>query len=81
MRQAAIPLRVTYDRGAGYIYLTREDERGASAHQVLLDGECGYAGRDTIVLDFDRDWRLIGVEVLDADRSLPESLVRPVKRA
>jgi hypothetical protein len=33
------------------------------------------------VLDFDRDWRLIGVEVLDADHSLPESLVSRVKRA
>jgi hypothetical protein len=81
MQQAAIPLRATYHGGAGYIYLTSDDEPSESAHQVQLDEDCGYAGRDTIVLDFDRDWRLIGVDVLDADHSLPKSLVSRVKRA
>ena len=51
-----------------------------TAHQVPLDTPCGYDGDDQIVLDFVRDWRLIGIEVGDASRSLPESVMKRVKR-
>jgi hypothetical protein len=81
MQEAAIPLRATYDKGAGYIYLTRDDDSSESAYQVPIDQDCGNEGRDIVLLDFDRDWRLIGIEVLDADRSLPKSLLSRVKRA
>ncbi len=81
MRERAISVRVTYDSGAGYVYLTGEGDPEQSAHQVPLNEDCGYHGRDIVVLDFDAKWRLIGIEVLDADRSLPASLVRKVKGA
>jgi hypothetical protein len=37
--------------------------------------------RDIVVLDFDANWRLIGIEVQAADRSLPESLVSRLKQS
>ena len=79
MSERSIPMRVTYDGGAGYVYLVRKGESSASAHQVALDRSCGYSGDDTVVLDFDADWRLVGIEVLDADRSLPRSVMNRVK--
>jgi hypothetical protein len=81
MLEKAIPLRVSYDDGAGYLSLTREDESSASAHTVPLDASCGYEGGDIVVLDFDANWRLIGIEVQAADRSLPESLFRRLNQS
>jgi uncharacterized protein YuzE len=80
MRDVDIPMQVTYDQEQGYVYLAGRDESRTSAHQVPLDVTCGYEGPDQIVLDFDRQWRLVGIEFGDADRSLPESLLKRVKR-
>lgn len=81
MRQTDIPMRVTYDHKQGYVYLTAPDESSASAHQVPLDENCGYEGRGEIILDFDKSWRLVGIDFGNANRSLPESILRKVKRA
>jgi hypothetical protein len=80
MRDVDIPMQMTYDKKQGYVYLAGRDESRASAHQVLLDGTCGYEGRDQIVLDFDRQWRLVSIEFGDATRSLPESVLKRLKR-
>jgi uncharacterized protein YuzE len=45
-----------------------------------LDVTCGYEGRGEIVLDFDSDWRLLGIEFGNANLSLPESVLKRVKR-
>lgn len=79
MRDVDIPMQVTYDRKQGYVYLAGRDESRASAHQVLLDSTSGYEGRDQIVLDFDKQWRLIGIDFGDVNRSLPESVLSRVK--
>jgi hypothetical protein len=80
MRDVDIPMQVTYDKKQGYVFLAGRDQSRASAHQVPLDSGCGYEGSDQIVLDFDRNWRLIGIEFGDANRSLPESVLTRVKR-
>jgi uncharacterized protein YuzE len=80
MLEKAIPLRVTYDDGSGYLYLTARDEPSTSAHTVPLDASRGYEGGDIVVLDFDAKWRLIGIEVKAADRSLPDSLLMRLKQ-
>lgn len=71
MRETEIPMQVSYSKKQGYVYLAGRDDVRASAHQVRLDSSCGYEGRDMIILDFDEKWRLIGLDFLDANRSLP----------
>ena len=66
-------MRVRYDpdADAAYVYL-REIGLGEAeyTHVVEFEGQ-----KDMINLDFDRDGRLIGVEVLSASRQLPRELL------
>ena len=73
-------MQVTYDKKQGYVYLAGRDDLRDSSHQVLLSSLCGYEGRDQIILDFDSHWRLVGIDLGDANRSLPESVLKRVKR-
>ena len=71
-------MRVTYDpqADAGYISL-REIESGGAKHTVPLDDlDCRVESAASIVLDFDDEERLIGIEVLDASEVLPPELLR-----
>jgi uncharacterized protein YuzE len=62
-------MRVTYDKDAdaAYIYFHSPARSGESARTVPLSDVLP----EIIVLDFDREDRLIGMEVLDASRLLP----------
>jgi uncharacterized protein YuzE len=66
-------MRVRYDpeADAAYIYL-REIEPGGVDDTYMADPE---VATDMINLDFDRDGRLIGIEVLSASRQLPPELI------
>ena len=66
-------MRVTYDPeiDAAYIYL-REIETGGAAYTYPARPEIET---DMINLDFDREGRLIGIEVLSASRHLPAELI------
>jgi uncharacterized protein YuzE len=70
-------VRVTYDPGAdrGYVYL-RDIESGGAKHTVPLDIEDGPESLVNLVLDFDGEERLIGIEVLNASETLPPELLR-----
>jgi uncharacterized protein YuzE len=72
-------VRVTYDPAAdaGYIAL-REIESGGAKHTVPLDeeGEAEVGALGSIVLDFDGEERLIGIEILNASEILPPELLR-----
>ena len=74
-------MRVTYDAeaDAGYIAL-REIESGGAKHTVPLgelDPDAGaLEAIGSIVLDFDDEERLIGIEVLSASAVLPPELLR-----
>lgn len=65
-------LRVRYSRAgdAAYIYL-RPIEPGGAVRQEIVDG----VAEGNVILDFDRDGRLVGIEVLDASRFLPADLL------
>ena len=68
-----IRLRVTYDSSvnAAYIYFVDSIGPGESKRQRAC--ECPDDG--TIIFDFDEFGRVLGLEVLNADRSLrPETL-------
>lgn len=70
-------MRVTYDPSvdAGYISL-REIDSGGVKHTVPLDSDGGLESLGSIVLDFDGEERLIGIEVLNASDVLPPELLR-----
>jgi uncharacterized protein YuzE len=65
-------MRVTYDpeANAAYIYIREPEARQGTVTSLPVDGAPGM-----IVLDFDTDGRLFGVEVLDASRLLPQELL------
>ena len=67
-------MRIDYDpdANAAYIYLSEDRYAGVAANTYPCDPiEVG----GEINLDFDKDGRLIGVEVLDANKKLaPETL-------
>jgi uncharacterized protein YuzE len=73
-------VRVSYDPSAdaGYISL-RDIESGGSKHTVALEdleADAGIEALGSIILDFDGEERLIGIEVLGASDVLPPELLR-----
>ena len=67
-------IRVTYDRraNAAFIYLT-EIGSGEVARSV-------EALPEAVLLDFDQEGRLLGIEVLNARRMLPRALLDRAER-
>jgi uncharacterized protein YuzE len=65
-------VRITYDpeANAAYIYLVQQIGIGGVAKSVPIEGE-GIDPAD-FVFDFDRDGRLIGIEVLFASQLLAD---------
>jgi len=68
-------MKITYDdtADAAYIYLADEIEPGAVAKTYCCDPQ---EVNGHINLDFDADGRLIGIEVLDASKRLPELVIK-----
>jgi uncharacterized protein YuzE len=72
-------MRITYcpSADAAYIYLVDEIGAGQVKHTYPCDpSEVG----GQINLDFDDSGRLLGIEVLDASKKLPEDLLRRAER-
>ncbi len=76
-------MRISWDReaDAAYISLIADEERvyGVAREQVTLDDlaeETGLDALHSLVLDFDRDGKLIGIEVLAPRRALRDSTLR-----
>jgi len=71
-------MRVEYDAAAdaAYIYL-REIRKGDASYTLIAEPEIDT---DMINLDFDKDARLIGIEVLSASRHLPPELLANANR-
>jgi uncharacterized protein YuzE len=65
---------VSYDSeaDAAYIYVRGAEARLGTVRSVPVQDAPGM-----IVLDFDTDGRLFGIEVLDASRLLPTELLAP----
>jgi uncharacterized protein YuzE len=69
-------MRVTYDPEVNMAYISlldREGRVGEAANQIPVP-EAG-ASTARIVLDIDRDGKLIGIEVFDAREKLPVELL------
>ena len=61
---------------AAYIYVRDAESRQGTVRSVPVQDAPGM-----IVLDFDTDGRLFGIEVLDASRLLPAELLSPTDPA
>jgi uncharacterized protein YuzE len=73
-------MRTTYDPHADavYIYL-REIEPGGVMETVPGDGP-DHTAAGSVNLDFDHQGKLVGIEILNARRSLPEEFLRDAER-
>jgi uncharacterized protein YuzE len=71
-------MRVTYDGEANAAYLELEDDvgEGAAAENVVVE----RPGRGDIVLDFDADGRLLGVEIIGATALLRTTVLDAADR-
>lgn len=67
-------MRITYDKSvdAAYIYLGKSNSEDFG-HTYPCDP---IAVSGQINLDFDKNKKLIGIEILDASKKLPEELLR-----
>jgi uncharacterized protein YuzE len=67
-------VRVTLDRkaDAAYVYLTEIDPGAATHTHAIAPTE---VGGHMINLDFNNEWRLIGIEVIDASKALPAEVL------
>jgi uncharacterized protein YuzE len=74
-------MRVTYDPevDASYIYLRAIEPGGSKTTVPVREAEGVAAGN--LILDFDADGRLIGIEVLCASRVLPCELLAEAERS
>ncbi|MCJ1697557.1 DUF2283 domain-containing protein [Rathayibacter caricis] len=68
-------MRITYDptADAAYIMITDRIADGSAVQQ--LDSIATPGGLGEVILDFDADGRLLGVEILNARDVLPSSVI------
>ncbi len=68
-------MKVTYNKEADavYIYFTDSDEAGEVKKTYLCDPT---EVKGMINLDFDKDGKFIGIEVLDASKKLPPEFLQ-----
>ncbi|MDQ1111909.1 uncharacterized protein YuzE [Microbacterium testaceum] len=72
-------MQVTYDAEADAAYITIADDIAEGAATQQLHSIATPGGVGEIILDFDDDNRLIGLEVLNARLVLPENVIRTAK--
>ena len=73
-------MRATYDRSVdGAMIYLREIEPGGAKHNVPIWAEEGITAGD-VILDFDGEGRLIGIEVLNASKTLPAEVLASAER-
>lgn len=65
-------MKITYDKTADAIYIYLSDEERNSSYTYLCDPK---EVRGMINLDFNKEGRLIGIEVLDAKNKLPAGFI------
>lgn len=68
-------MRITYDKGADavYIYIKYPMAKGESKTQLPLEDY-------PIILDFDKEDKLLGIEVLNASKILNKKFLKEAKR-
>jgi len=78
MKNEVIPMRITYSKSAdaANIFLVDIKPGGiAKTHPCLIGKR-----KDMINLDFDKDGRLVSIEIMDASEVLPAEVLRSAKQ-
>lgn len=72
-------MRITFDpdADAAFVYLVPEIAPGGVAHSHMCDVEIQEGA---IILDFDADDRLLGIEILGATKLLPDRVLQQAER-
>ena len=73
---SAKSLRTTYDSEANAAYIYLADATPRAAGDTYVCEGLPQTVKGEINLDFDSDGRLLGIEILDADKVLPEKFTR-----
>lgn len=68
-------MEITVDRGADAAYICLVRAKPGSVESSYIVNRSEVPGQRFIVLDFDADNRLIGIEVLGASHALPEEFL------
>ncbi|MBI4163342.1 MAG: DUF2283 domain-containing protein [Candidatus Aenigmarchaeota archaeon] len=68
-------MKVTYDKeaDAAFIYLKEKIEKGEVKNTISMN--------DNIILDFDSNKKLIGIEILSASKVIPKNTVSQMEIA
>ncbi len=74
--KCVVRIELDVEVDAAYLYLTDSEAAGAAVEQVVVD----RAGRGDVVLDFDADGRLLGVEIIGASQLLHPSSLSAAER-
>jgi|tagenome__1003787_1003787.scaffolds.fasta_scaffold20920868_2 uncharacterized protein YuzE len=71
-------MRITFDReaDAAYVYLQNDIAKGAAVENVVVE----RVGKGDLVLDFDADGYLLGIEIIGAMGLLHKSLLAAAER-
>ena len=68
-------MKVTYDPAVDMAHISlREVESGGIANNIHVDAEEGVSAGD-LILEFDPEGRLVGIEVFGAFRTLPAEIL------
>lgn len=67
-------MKVTYDKEADAMYVYFEEPRAGSAKYTV-------ALNDDIIVDFDKDKKIIGIEILSASQNLSKRELKEVQAA
>lgn len=65
-------MKVTYDKKVDAMYIYLEDERPKSVKQTI-------ALNDDIIIDFDENKKILGIEILYASKNLKEKSLKKVE--
>ncbi len=79
MKELNIRLKISYDKNvnAAYIYL-KDIQKGEAVETITYDDyPDGTIGE--VVIDLNKDKKVIGFEILSADKILPEELLAKLK--
>lgn len=66
-------MKITYDKQVDAMYIALEDIRPKSVKQTI-------ALNDDIIVDFDGDKKIIGIEILSASKNLTSKELKEVEK-
>ena len=67
-----VKMKASYDKSVDAMYIYLEDKKSKSVKQTI-------ALNDDIIIDFDENKKIVGIEILDASKNLKEKSLKEVE--